>query len=181
MKTVISTDQAPAAIGPYSQAVSSGGLLITSGQLPIDPSTGLDVYKRQVLTFTTVAPIIAIVQDTFKIHPGTIDAHLTGQAEGYTLVNYIDLFTSKLAKTNLWNPLLNTVWLAVGTCIVSILFGGVMAFLVTRTDLAWKKYLSSICLLYTSFTAASQCPHIMPSISISFFIVLPFPPSPAIK
>lgn len=97
-----------------------------------------------VLTFTTVAPIIAIVQDTFKIHPGTIDAHLTGQAEGYTLVNYIDLFTSKLAKTNLWNPLLNTVWLAVGTCIVSILFGGVMAFLVTRTDLAWKKYLSSI-------------------------------------
>ena len=41
MKTVISTDQAPAAIGPYSQAVSSGGLLITSGQLPIDPSTGL--------------------------------------------------------------------------------------------------------------------------------------------
>ena len=97
-----------------------------------------------VLTFTTVAPIIAIVQDTFKIHPGTIDAHLTGQAEGYTLVNYIDLFTSKLTKTNLWNPLLNTVWLAVGTCIVSILFGGVMAFLVTRTDLAWKKYLSSI-------------------------------------
>ncbi|MFR9307945.1 MAG: ABC transporter permease, partial [Lachnospiraceae bacterium] len=86
----------------------------------------------------------AIVQETFNIHPGTIDAHLTGQAEGYTLVNYIDLFTSKLAKTNLWNPLLNTVWLAVGTCIVSILFGGVMAFLVTRTDLAWKKYLSSI-------------------------------------
>ena len=31
-----------------------------------------------VLTFTTVAPIVAIVEDTFKIHPGTIDAHLTG-------------------------------------------------------------------------------------------------------
>ena len=28
-----------------------------------------------VLTFTTVAPIVAIVEDTFKIHPGTIDAH----------------------------------------------------------------------------------------------------------
>ncbi len=37
-----------------------------------------------VLTFTTVAPIVAIVQDTFKIHAGTIDAHLTGQATGYT-------------------------------------------------------------------------------------------------
>ena len=32
-----------------------------------------------VLTFTTVAPIVAIVEDTFKIHPGTIDAHLTGK------------------------------------------------------------------------------------------------------
>ena len=97
-----------------------------------------------VLTFSTVAPIIAIVEDTFKIHPGTIDAYLTGKASGYTVVNYIDLFTSTLAKTNLWTPLLNTIYLAVGTCVVSILFGGVFAFLVTRTNLAWRKYLSSI-------------------------------------
>ena len=97
-----------------------------------------------VLTFTTVAPIVAIIRDTFVIHPGTIDAHLTGQSEGFTFINYIDLFTSKLAKTNLWIPLLNTMLLAVGTCVVSILFGGIMAFLVTRTNLAWKKYLSSI-------------------------------------
>lgn len=97
-----------------------------------------------VLTVTTVAPIIAIVEDTFKIHAGTIDAYLTGQSSGYTAVNYIDLFTSSMARSNLWNPLLNTVWLAVGTCVVSILFGGLFAFLVTRTNLAWRKYLSSI-------------------------------------
>ena len=97
-----------------------------------------------VLSFTTIAPIVAIVEDTFKIHPGTIDAYLTGKSEGYTLVNYIDLFTSKMAKTNLWTPLLNTVLLAVGTCLVSILFGGIFAFLITRTNLAWRKYLSSI-------------------------------------
>ena len=97
-----------------------------------------------VLTITTVAPIVAIVEDTFKIHPGTIDAYLTGRAEGYTLINYIDLFTSKLAVTNLWTPLLNTLLLAVGTCVVSILFGGLFAFLVTRTDMAWRKYLSAI-------------------------------------
>ena len=97
-----------------------------------------------VLTFSTVAPIIAIVEDTFKIHAGTIDAYLTGQSSGYTAVNYIDLFTSSMARSNLWNPLLNTVWLAVGTCVVSILFGGLFAFLITRTNLAWRKYLSSI-------------------------------------
>ena len=36
----ISTDKAPAAIGPYSQAIAFGNLVITSGQLPIDPATG---------------------------------------------------------------------------------------------------------------------------------------------
>ena len=97
-----------------------------------------------VLTVTTVAPIVAIVQDTFKIHPGTIDAHLTGQVSGYTLVNYIDLFTSPLAKINLWTPLWNTVLLSVGSCIVAILFGGIFAFLITRTNLSCRKYLSSI-------------------------------------
>ena len=97
-----------------------------------------------VLTITTVAPIVAIVQDTFKIHPGTIDAHLTGQVSGYTLVNYTDLFTSPLAKINLWTPLWNTVLLSVGSCIVAILFGGIFAFLITRTNLSCRKYLSSI-------------------------------------
>ena len=97
-----------------------------------------------VVTITTVAPIVAIVKDTLSIHPGTIDAHLTGETSGYTLVNYIDLFTSRMAKKNLWTPLLNTVYLAVGTCVVSILFGGIFAFLITRTNLAWRKYLSSI-------------------------------------
>ena len=108
------------------------------------PHNVILVLMGIVLTITTVAPIVAIVEDTFKIHPGTIDAHLTGQTSGYTLVNYIDLFTSNLATTNLWEPLWNTVLLAVGTCVVSILFGGLFAFLITRTNLAWRKYLSSI-------------------------------------
>ena len=40
MKTIISTDQAPAAIGPYSQAIEFNGMVITSGQIPIIPATG---------------------------------------------------------------------------------------------------------------------------------------------
>ena len=97
-----------------------------------------------VLTFSTVAPIVAIVEDTFKIHPGTIDQHLTGRTSGHTIVNYTDLFTSRLARTNLWTPLFNTLVLSVLTCLISILFGGIFAFLVTRTDMKYKKYLSSI-------------------------------------
>ena len=55
MKTIISTSQAPAAIGPYAQAVENNGLVITSGQLPIDPATGafpegIQAQTRQPLT-----------------------------------------------------------------------------------------------------------------------------------
>ena len=40
---VINTTKAPAAIGPYSQAIAANGLLFTSGQIPVDPTTGLVV------------------------------------------------------------------------------------------------------------------------------------------
>ncbi|MBQ6283407.1 MAG: RidA family protein [Bacteroidales bacterium] len=52
----ISTDKAPAAIGPYSQAIAHNGLIFVSGQLPIDPSTGafpeggVEAQTRQSLT-----------------------------------------------------------------------------------------------------------------------------------
>ena len=40
MAKIIYTDKAPAAIGPYSQALVTGNLIFTSGQIPIDPATG---------------------------------------------------------------------------------------------------------------------------------------------
>jgi 2-iminobutanoate/2-iminopropanoate deaminase len=40
MRKTVLTGEAPAAIGPYSQAVSSGGFLFCSGQIPLDPATG---------------------------------------------------------------------------------------------------------------------------------------------
>lgn len=40
MKEIISTENAPGAIGPYSQAVKTGNMIFVSGQIPIDPATG---------------------------------------------------------------------------------------------------------------------------------------------
>ena len=40
MRKIVHTDQAPKAIGPYSQAVVTGGIVFCSGQTPIDPATG---------------------------------------------------------------------------------------------------------------------------------------------
>lgn len=56
MKKAITTQNAPAAIGPYSQAIVSNGTVYVSGQLPIDPATGefaeggIDAQARQSLT-----------------------------------------------------------------------------------------------------------------------------------
>ncbi|MBN2051771.1 MAG: RidA family protein [Spirochaetales bacterium] len=55
MKKIISTDQAPGAVGPYSQAVQSGSFLFVSGTLPVDPVTGafagdtIETQARQVM------------------------------------------------------------------------------------------------------------------------------------
>ena len=54
-KKIISTDKAPAAIGPYSQAVKAGDIIYTSGMIPVIPQTGeivegVEAQARQVLT-----------------------------------------------------------------------------------------------------------------------------------
>ena len=97
-----------------------------------------------VLTFSTIAPMISILVDTVSVHVGSVDSHYTGLTEGYTLYNWIDLFTGRLARVNLWTPLLNSVLLSVFSCVGAIVYGGMFAYLVTRTNMRFKKYLSSI-------------------------------------
>lgn len=110
----------------------------------MQPHNIILVIMGIICTLTTVTPMIAILEDTFKIHRGTIETYWTGKPTGYSLVSYIDLFTGDLAVTNLWTPLLNTLIVAALSCVAAIVFGGLFAFLVTRTNLKFKKYLSSI-------------------------------------
>ena len=62
MKNVISTANAPAAIGPYSQAIDLGNLVITSGQLPIDPATGAFPEGIQAQTKQSLTNVKAILE-----------------------------------------------------------------------------------------------------------------------
>ena len=74
MKKIISTDQAPAAIGPYSQAVEINGLVFTSGVIPIVPATGElvegDIEKQAEQAIGNLAALIqasgANIEDTIK-------------------------------------------------------------------------------------------------------------------
>jgi len=52
MKKIISTPNAPAAIGPYSQAVVSNGFAFLSGQIPLDPATGQLIEARDIAAQT---------------------------------------------------------------------------------------------------------------------------------
>ena len=62
-KEAISTANAPAAIGPYSQAIKAGGTIYVSGQLPIDPATGEfagdDIRSQTRRSLTNVKNILA--------------------------------------------------------------------------------------------------------------------------
>ncbi len=62
MKTIISTANAPAAIGPYSQAVVSKGFAFLSGQIPLDPATGKlidgDIAAQTVRVFDNLKAVL---------------------------------------------------------------------------------------------------------------------------
>ena len=63
MNTPIHTPNAPAAIGPYSQAVQTGNMLFVSGQIPIDPATGVfageDITAQTHQSLTNIKNILA--------------------------------------------------------------------------------------------------------------------------
>ena len=63
MKKVIFTEKAPAAIGPYSQAIEANGMVFLSGQLPVDPATGEfapgGVAEQTAQSFENIKNILA--------------------------------------------------------------------------------------------------------------------------
>lgn len=63
MKSIVNTAKAPAAIGPYAQAVKTEGLLITSGQLPIDPATGAFPEGIKAQTQQSLTNVKAILEE----------------------------------------------------------------------------------------------------------------------
>lgn len=117
-----------------------------------------------ILTITTLFPMITILRDTVLVHPGSVDSSDAAAAsqvevlgEDYTTYNWSNLFgdtittrqgrervTRSVASIYLWTPLLNSVLISIFACFGAILYGGVFAYLVTRTNLKFKKYLSSI-------------------------------------
>ena len=70
---IIETKNAPAAIGPYSQAITSGMLVYTSGQIPIDPATGsieaADIEGQARQAIQNLAAVLSVYAELFPGKP----------------------------------------------------------------------------------------------------------------
>ncbi len=63
MKNIISTDKAPAAIGPYSQAIEVNGMVFTSGVIPVNPPTGEIPEGIEAQARQAIGNLIALLQE----------------------------------------------------------------------------------------------------------------------
>ena len=97
------------------------------------------------LFFLTLVPLISLAWDTFLVHPSEVMTVKGTQPGDYTLFHWKKVFLSGLTSQNLfWTPLWNTVLTALASCLIAILLGGVLAWLVTRSDLRWKSFISVV-------------------------------------
>ena len=116
------------------------------------PYNVLLVLFLVVLTFLVVIPLVSIVRDTFIVH--SAEKSRVHQAVGtFTTYHWKRLFASEFSKSLLWDPIRNSIVTGTWACVVSILIGGSFAWLVSRSDMRWKKLLTKLFIF----------PYIMPS------------------
>ena len=115
------------------------------------PQNSILLVLTLALTVMTLAPMVMVFMDTFTIHVGSEE--LSGVDDGgLSGYNWWYTFAGKMAGKFFWTPFGNTMAMAALACIFAIVFGGITAYLVSRTNMKWKKYISSIFIL----------PYIMP-------------------
>ncbi len=100
---VIHTPSAPAAIGPYSQAIAVNGLVYTSGQIAIDPATGsIDAKTIEAQTEQVIANLKAVLEaagsDLTKVVKTTCFLQSMGDFAAFNAV-YEQYFTGKPARS----------------------------------------------------------------------------------
>lgn len=104
MKEVISTTSAPAAIGPYSQAIKCGNLLFCSGQIPVNPATGEIPEGIKAQTAQSLANVKALlaaagtsIDHVVKTSVFLADMSLFGEMNAVYAENFTEPFPARSA------------------------------------------------------------------------------------
>lgn len=123
------------------------------------PSNIILVIFAIILTITVLIPLIYLLVNTFLVHNGETSMGTIGS---FTLGHWKRiLFESKYdySISAFWKPLKNSILMAITACVISVVVGGGIAFLITRTNFPEKKFISLVFVF----------PYIMPSWSIAMF------------
>ena len=112
-----------------------------------------------LLLFLTIAPLIYVIIDTFTVHMMEVPLIPNSKIGDFTIYHYKTLFASSKSWHLFYKPLLNSLWTSALACVFAILFGGVVAYLITRTNLKFKKLISTVFIF----------PYIMPQWTLALF------------
>ena len=130
----------PRADGPAGTRLSR--LRYRLSVLRHEPTHLLGVLLVVALLYLVLAPLIAVLSDSTQVQYG--DEGQARQAPGsFTSYYFWRVFRSPVAKVLFWEPLLHTVVVALGVTIVAVALGGSMAWLLTRTNVMGRKWLST--------------------------------------
>lgn len=106
------------------------------------------------LSFLTLFPLLSLVRDTVIVHPSELMSIRGSKPGDLTNFHWRKVFFDGETSRNLfYKPFWNTINISLGACLVSLVLGGGVAWLVTRSDLRWKSFIST----------AFIFPYIMPS------------------
>ena len=125
------------------------------------PANVITILFFIILLATVCLPLLTLVRDSVVVHSGEI-RDIGKPVGSFTMYHWTTLLFEKLynySRITFWRPLLNSVMMAIVSCIVAVGFGGTVAWFITRSDIPGKKFLSTIFVF----------PYIMPSWSIAMF------------
>ena len=125
------------------------------------PANVITILFFIILLATVCLPLLTLVRDSVVVHSGEI-RDIGKPVGSFTMYHWTTLLFEKLynySRITFWKPLLNSVMMAIVSCIVAVGFGGTVAWFITRSDIPGKKFLSTIFVF----------PYIMPSWSIAMF------------
>lgn len=122
------------------------------------PANTILVFFGIILLILTFLPLLYVILDSFVVH--LMEAAETGLPVGsYTFYHYYEVFASPLSVGYFYRPLGNSLLVSVLACVFAVLFGGIVAYLITRTNLPFKKFISMVFIF----------PYIMPQWTLALF------------
>ncbi len=114
------------------------------------------------LVVLTLYPLVSLLTETFTVHAGRETRAAHAAAGEYSAYHFERLFATRendYSRIQFYEPFLNTLAVSLAASVIAIVFGGTVAFLVTRTNLRYIKFVSAV------FTF----PYIMPSWTLALF------------